>query len=72
MECLNFHNFLLIRYYAKLKKMEEEREQELASKYRDRVSKKLYTCMKADGLRVMYMGIRLFSLFDIFLVFFPV
>ena len=31
--------FLPIRYYAKLKKMEEEREQELASKYRDRVSK---------------------------------
>ena len=30
--------FVLTRYYAKLKKMEEEREQELASKYRDRVS----------------------------------
>ena len=31
--------FLPIRYYAKLKKMEEERDQELASKYRVRVSK---------------------------------
>jgi len=29
--------FVALRYYAKLKKMEEEREQELASKYRDRV-----------------------------------
>ena len=38
--CLNlcFNILLLSRYYAKLKKMEEEREQELASKYRDRVS----------------------------------
>ena len=31
-------NLFLSRYYAKLKKMEEEREQELANKYRDRVS----------------------------------
>ena len=31
-------NNLLDSYYAKLKKMEEEREKELAMKYRDRVS----------------------------------
>ena len=32
----------ITRYYAKLKKIEEEREQELASKYRDRVNLKCH------------------------------
>lgn len=38
--CFNlcFNIFFLFRYYVKFKKMEEEREQEFVSKYRDRVS----------------------------------
>lgn len=35
-EVLNFYSFL-DSYYAKLKKMEEEKQKELAEKYRDRV-----------------------------------
>jgi hypothetical protein len=34
-----------LSHYAKLKKVEEEREKELAEKYRDRVNIIEYTCM---------------------------
>lgn len=43
--------FELFRYYAKLHKLEEEREKELASKYRDRVCLfcDVYCALKTAG-----------------------
>jgi len=40
---LLYVNVVYCSYYAKLKKDEEEREKELAKKYRDRVSQCSYT-----------------------------